>query len=78
MPDDDIVGYGLPPPNVAVPSGGIPAPAPFGMSTGEELRQLATRYVQNPDSRVDRVRVRHSRRSRKVKAKILLELDDME
>jgi hypothetical protein len=48
------------------------------MSAEEELRQLATRYVENPDLRVDRVRVRHSRRSGRVKVMILLELDDMD
>jgi hypothetical protein len=77
MPDDDIISHGLPPLNVVVRSQGIPGPAPFRMSAGEEIRQLATRYIQNPDSRVDSVRVKHSRRSGKVKVMILLELDDL-
>jgi hypothetical protein len=73
MPNDNVIGHGPLPPNAAVPSGGIPAPAPSRMSAEEELRQLAARYVQNPDLRVDRVRVRHSRRSGKVKVMMLLE-----
>jgi hypothetical protein len=48
------------------------------MSAGEELRQLANRYLRDPDSRVDKVRVRRSRQSGKVKVMIVLELDDME
>jgi hypothetical protein len=76
MPNDNVISHGLPPPNIAVFSGETPAPAPFRMSAEEELRELATRYVENPDSRIDRVRVRHSRRSGKVKVMILLELDD--
>jgi hypothetical protein len=48
------------------------------MSAEEELRQLANRYLHNPDSRVDKVRVKHSRRSGKVKVMILLELEEVE
>ena len=77
MPNDNAVSHGLPPPNITVPSGETLAPAPFRISAEEELRELATRYVQNPDLHVDRVRVRHSRRSGKIKVMILLELDDM-
>jgi hypothetical protein len=58
--------------NTTVPfqSQGTPGPVPPGpgMSVGEELRQLARRYLQNPDSV----------RSGKVKVMIVLELDDME
>ncbi|KAH9958882.1 hypothetical protein BGW80DRAFT_1564813 [Lactifluus volemus] len=75
MLNDGTIGQ---PPNVAGPSQGVPGPVLHGMSAGEELRQLANRYVHDPDSRVDRVRVRRSRRSGKVKVMILLELDDME
>jgi hypothetical protein len=75
MLNDGTIGR---PPNVAVPSQGIPGAVLPGMSAGEELRQLANRYVHDPDSRVDRVRVRRSRRTGKVKVMILLELDDME
>jgi hypothetical protein len=48
------------------------------MSIEEELRQLAHRYFYERDSRVNKVRVRHSRRSGKVKVMILLELDEVE
>jgi hypothetical protein len=75
MLNDGTIGQ---PPNVAVPSQGIPGQVLPRMSAGEELRQLANRYLHDPDSNVDRVRVRRSRRSGKVKVMILLELDDME
>ncbi|KAH9958896.1 hypothetical protein BGW80DRAFT_1449327 [Lactifluus volemus] len=73
--NDDTIGQ---PPNVAGPSQGIPGQVLPGMSAGEELRQLASRYLHDRDSRIDKVRVRRSRRSGKVKVMILLELDDME
>ncbi|KAH9958887.1 hypothetical protein BGW80DRAFT_1449322 [Lactifluus volemus] len=75
MLNDGTIGQ---PPNVAGPSQGIPGQVLPRMSAGEELRQLANRYLHDPDSNVDRVRVRRSRRSGKVKVMILLELDDME
>jgi hypothetical protein len=75
MLNDGIIGQ---PPNVAVPYQRIPDPVLPRMPAGEELRQLANRYLHDPDSRVDRVRVRRSRRSGKVKVMIVLELDDME
>jgi hypothetical protein len=48
------------------------------MSSEEQLRQLANRYIHDPDSRVDKVCVRHSRRSGKIKVMILLDLDEVE
>jgi hypothetical protein len=48
------------------------------MSAEEVLRQLANQYLHNPDSRVDEVRVKHSRRSGKVKVMILLKLEEVE
>jgi hypothetical protein len=75
MLNDGTIGQ---PPHVAAPSQGIPGPVLPGMSAGEELRRLANRYLHDPDSRIDRVRVRRSRQSGKVKVMILLELDDME
>jgi hypothetical protein len=48
------------------------------MSAEEELKQLASRYLRDPDSHVDRVRVRRSRRSGKVNVMILLELDEVD
>ena len=47
------------------------------MSAVEDLRQIASRYLHNPDSRVDKVRMKQSRRSGKVKVMILLEIDEM-
>jgi hypothetical protein len=76
MPNDGTtIGQ---PPTGAGPSQGVLGPVLPGMSAGEELRQLANRYLRDPDSRVDRIRVRRSRRSGKVKVMILLELDDVE
>ena len=40
----------------------------------EDLRNLASRYLHNPDSRVDKLRMRRSR-SGVVKVLILLEID---
>jgi hypothetical protein len=54
--------------NVTVPIQGFVCPVPPGMSMGEELRQLARRYLQNPDCCC----------SGKVKVMIVLELDDVE
>ncbi|KAH9957540.1 hypothetical protein BGW80DRAFT_1565286 [Lactifluus volemus] len=76
--NDVTIGRAPQLPNVAVPFQGLPGQVPLGMSFEEELRQLANRYVHDPDSRVDRVRIRRSRRSGKVKVMIVLELDDME
>ncbi|KAH9958898.1 hypothetical protein BGW80DRAFT_1372356, partial [Lactifluus volemus] len=65
------------PSNVAILFRGLPGTVPPGMSAEEELRQLASRYLRDPDSHVDRVQVRRSRRSGKVKVMILLELDEV-
>jgi hypothetical protein len=70
MLNDGTIGRVVQPSNITVPFQGIPGPVPpgLGMSVGEELRQLARRYLQNPDSR----------RSGKVKVMLVLELDDVE
>ena len=47
------------------------------MSAVEDLRQIASRYLHNLDWRVDKVRMKQSRRSGKVKVMILLEIDEM-
>ncbi|KAH9958881.1 hypothetical protein BGW80DRAFT_1256712 [Lactifluus volemus] len=78
IPNDVIINRAPQLPNVAIPFQGLPGPVPPGMSIEEELRQLAHRYFYERDSRVNKVRVRHSRRSGKVKVMILLELDEME
>ena len=72
MPSDGTVGR-APPPSVAGPSQGIPSE----MSAVEDLRQIASRYLQNPDWRVDKVRMKQNRRSGKVKVMILLETNEM-
>jgi len=72
MPNDGTISR-APSPNVAGPSQGVPS----RKSAVEDLRQLASRYLHNPDSRVDKVRMKQSRRSGKVKVMILLEIDDM-
>ncbi|KAH9958886.1 hypothetical protein BGW80DRAFT_1449321 [Lactifluus volemus] len=68
MLNDGNIGHASQPSNITVPSQGVPGPVPPGMTVGEELRQLARRYLQNPDSR----------RSGKIKVMIVLELDDVE
>jgi hypothetical protein len=68
MLNDGNIYHASQPPNITVPSQGIPDTVPPGMTVGEELRQLARRYLQNPDSR----------RSGKIKVMIVLELDDVE
>ena len=78
MPNDVIIGRAPQLPNVAVPFHGLPGPVPPGMSAEEDLRQLANRYLHDRDSRVDKVHVRHSRRSGRVKVMILLELEEVE
>ena len=45
------------------------------MSVGEDLKNLATQYLHNPGSHVDKLRMRRSR-SGAVKVLILLEIDD--
>ena len=72
MPSDGTIGR-APPPSVVGPSQG----AHSEMSAVEDLRQIASRYLLNPDSRVDKVRMKQSRRSGKVKVMILLEIDEM-
>jgi hypothetical protein len=47
------------------------------MTAVEDLRRLASQYLHNPDSRVDKVCMKQSRRSGKVKVMILLEVDEM-
>ena len=64
-------------PNVASTSQGIPDPGPSGTSAGEDLRWLASRYLHNADSRIDKVRVKRNRRSGRVRVMILLEIDDV-
>jgi len=77
MPYNCDIGAAPQSPNEASTSQGIPAQVPSGMSAVEDLRRLASRYLHSPDSHVDKVRVKQSRRSGRVKVMILLEIDDM-
>ena len=45
------------------------------MSVGEDLKNVASHYLHNPGSRVDKLRMRRSR-SGAVKVLIVLEIDD--
>ena len=66
----------IPPYNMAGPSQENPSVVHPGMSVGEDLKTLATRYLHNPGSHVDKLRMRRSR-SGTVKVLILLEIDDI-
>jgi hypothetical protein len=74
----NVVIDGAPPLlNVASTSRRIPDSGPSGTSAGDDLRWLASRYLHNDDSRVDKVRVKRNRRSGRVRVMILLEIDDL-
>jgi hypothetical protein len=68
MLNGGTIGHTPQPFIVTVPSQRVPGSVPLGVTVEDELRQLARRYLQNPDSR----------RSGKVKVMIVLELDDVE
>ncbi|KAI0297547.1 hypothetical protein B0F90DRAFT_1819151 [Multifurca ochricompacta] len=78
IPNDSVVGWVPPPPNVAGPSREIPNSNPVSseMIAEDELKRLARRYLQNPESRVDRVRMRQSGSGR-FKVMIMLEIDNL-
>ncbi|KAH9958885.1 hypothetical protein BGW80DRAFT_1372292 [Lactifluus volemus] len=61
-------GHAPPPSNVTLPPRGTLSAVPPGISVGEELIQLVSRYLQNPDSRC----------SGRVKVMVVLELNDVE
>jgi hypothetical protein len=68
----------FPPPHIiAGPSRGNPGLVHSGimMSVAEDLKDLASHYLHNPGSHVDKLRMRRSR-SGAVKVLILLEIDD--
>lgn len=66
----------LPTGNVAGAFQDIPGLALPGTSAAEDLKYLAIRYLRNPDSHVDKLRMKSSR-SGGYKVLILLEIDDM-
>ena len=72
-----VIGGAPPLLNVASTSQGIPDQGPSGTSAREDLKWLASRYLHNDDSRVDKVRVKRNRRSGRVRVMILLEIDDV-
>ncbi|KAF8482429.1 hypothetical protein DFH94DRAFT_690645 [Russula ochroleuca] len=63
------------PHNIAGPSRGNPNTVHFGTPVAEDLKNLASDYLHNPGSHVNKLRVRRSR-SGAVKVLILLEIDD--
>ena len=71
-------GHVPPPLNVVGPSQGNPSfghPVNSGMFVTENIENLASHYLHNPRSHVDKLRMRRSR-SCAVKVLILLEIDD--
>ena len=76
--NDGPPGHVLPPLDVAGPSRGNPNirhPVNYGMSVTEGIEDLASRYLHNPGSRVDKLRFRQCQ-SGAVKVLIQLEIDD--
>jgi len=77
MSNDGPPGH-VHPLNVAGPSRGNPSfghPVNSGMSDPEDIEDLASRYLHNPGSHVDKLRMRRSR-SGAVKVLIVLEIDN--
>jgi hypothetical protein len=77
VPNDGPPGH-VPPLNVPGSSRGNPSfghPVNYGMSVADDIEDLASRYLYNSGSHVDKLRVRRSR-SGTVKVLILLEIDD--
>jgi len=77
VPNDGPPGH-VSPLNVAGPSRGNPNfghPVNSEMSVADDIEDLASRYLYNSGSHVDKLRVRRSR-SGTVKVLILLEIDD--
>ena len=63
------------PQNIAGPSRGNPRVVHSRMSAAEDLKNVASHYLHNPGSHVDKLRMRRSR-SGAVQVLILLEIDD--
>jgi hypothetical protein len=78
VPNDGPPGHVPLPLNVAGPPRGDPSfghPVNSWISVTEDTKNLASRYLYNPGSYVDKLRLRRSR-SGAVKVLILLEIDD--
>jgi len=76
VPSNDPLGYAPVPDNVAGPSQGAPNPIHSGMSDDEDLKRLASRYLNNHRAHVDKLVVGH-RFPRGRTVLILLEIDDL-
>ena len=75
MPNDHFARHVPPHNTIAGPSQGKPSPVHSEISVTEDLKNLASHYLHNPGSHVDKLRMRRSR-SGTVKVLILLEIDD--
>jgi hypothetical protein len=76
--NDGPPGHVPPPLSVAGPSRGNPSfghPVNSGMPVAEDIEDLASRFLHNPGSHVDKLRMRRSR-SGTVKVLIQLEIDN--
>ncbi|KAH9979157.1 hypothetical protein BJV77DRAFT_967652 [Russula vinacea] len=62
--------------NIAGPSRGNPNLIHFETSVSEELKNIASDFLHNPGSHVNKLRVRRSRSGAISKVLILLEIDD--
>jgi len=75
VPSNDPLGYAPIPDNVAGPSQGNPNPTHSAMSDDEDLKRLASRYLNNHGAHVEKLLVRRrSPGGRRVL--IVLEVDD--
>ena len=61
--------------NVAGPTSERPIPVPSRMSDDEDLKRLASQYLNNPDSYVNDLHVSRGRSGGR-KISIMLEIDD--
>jgi len=75
VPSDDPLGYVPIPDNIAGPSQGNPNPPHFGMSDDEDLKRLASRYLNNNGAHVEKLLVRRRFPGGR-RVLILLEIDD--
>ena len=74
VPNDRLPSHIPLPPNVAGPSQENSS-VHSAMSVSEELKNIASHYLRNPGSHVDKLRMKRCR-SGAVKVLILLEIDD--
>jgi len=77
MPNDATIGPAALSHNIAGPSGANLGPVHSELPPAEDLKRIATHYLQSPDSHVDKLRMRRSR-SGGFKVLILLEVDNLD